>query len=80
MDAAGGSVGALVRGAVAESPRLPLMVDAFVGVFGCRASSIERTNVRCGKESDRGRSGKELFPFPVAKLEPLVAVGVSLAV
>ena len=79
MDAAGGSVGALARVAVAEGPGLPLTVDAFAGVFGWdRASSIERTCGRCGRESDRGLSGKELFPFPVAaELVPLAAVGVS---
>lgn len=78
MDAAGGSVGALARVAVAESPRLPLTVDVFAGVFGWdRASSIERTCVRCGRESDRGLSGIELFPFPVDELVPLVAAGAS---
>jgi len=78
MDAAGGSVGAPPRVAVAESPGLALTVDAFAGVFGWdRASSIERTCVRCGRESERGRSGKGLLPLPELVLLVAVAVAVS---
>lgn len=61
-----------------------LTAGAFAVALGCveSASSMERTCVKCGSESDRGRIGRvELFPLPAgaaALVEwPLVAVAVS---